>query len=221
MGNYVFTAEALVDAVTRDAADEASRHDVGGSLVPMMVERGDAGYYDFTTNEVPGVPVANRGYWRDVGELDAYHEAHMDLISPVPVFNLYNLEWPIMTWQPPLPPAKFVVDGQPGQALDSLVCTGVIVAGGMVRRSVLSPQVRIESGAEVEGSILLDGVQVGRGAVVRNCILDKNVVVEEGARIGVDAAADRARYTVSRKGIVVVAKNQRVPAEATPAGVRE
>lgn len=212
MGNYIFTASALVDAVTQDANDTASRHDIGGNIVPMMVERGDAAYYDFITNEVPGADDADRGYWRDVGEIDAYYDAHMDLISPVPAFNLYNKDWPIFTWHAPLPPAKFVVDQQPGQALDSMVCAGVIVAGGTVRGSVLSPEVRVDSGAVVEGSILLDGVRVGRGAMVRNAILDKNVVVAPGVQLGVDTETDRSRFTVSRKGIVVVAKNARVEA---------
>jgi glucose-1-phosphate adenylyltransferase len=213
MGNYIFTAGALIDAVTRDAEDESSKHDLGGSIVPQMVERGDAAWYDFSTNDVPGAVDADHGYWRDVGEIDAYYDAHMDLISPVPTFNLYNRDWPIFTWNASLPPAKFVVDDrQPGQALDSLVSAGVIVAGATIRRSVLSPSVRADAGALVENSVLLDNVRIGRGALVRNAILDKGVVVEDGARIGLDADADRARYTVSRCGIAVVGKNQIVRA---------
>jgi glucose-1-phosphate adenylyltransferase len=213
MGNYIFTASALIDAVTADAEDENSKHDLGGSIVPLFVEHGDAAYYDFTRNDVPGAVDADRYYWRDVGEIDAYYDAHMDLISPVPLFNLYNREWPIYTWHRSLPPAKFVVDDrQPGQALDSLVSAGVIVTGATVRRSVLSPAVRAEAGALVENCIVLDDARVGRGAIVRNAILDKNVVVEDGARLGLDPEADRARFTVSRGGIVVVGKNQLVRA---------
>jgi glucose-1-phosphate adenylyltransferase len=213
MGNYVFTASALIDAVNSDAEIESSRHDLGGSIVPMMVERGDAGWYDFTTNHVPGAVESDRGYWRDVGEIDAYYEAQMDLVSPVPVFNLYNQDWPIYTWHPALPPAKFVVDErQPGQALDSLVSAGVIVAGATMRRSVLSPGVRADAGALVEASVLMDNVHIGRGALVRKAILDKNVVVEDGARIGHDLEADQRQFTVSTSGVVVVGKNHVVRA---------
>ncbi len=212
MGNYIFSTKALLDAVVADADDESSSHDLGGSIIPRFVARGDAAYYDFQENLVPGATETDRGYWRDVGEIDAYYDAHMDLITPVPIFNLYNAEWPIHTWQPPLPPAKFVFHYGPGQAFDSLVSAGVIVSGGTVARSILSPDVRVGHGAMVEGSVLLDGVRVGPGAIVRNAILDKNVVVAEGATIGVDAVADRGRFVVSKNGIAVVAKNQRVAA---------
>jgi glucose-1-phosphate adenylyltransferase len=210
MGNYAFTTRTLLEAVSEDAREEASAHDLGGSLVPRLVERGDASVYDFTTNSVPGATDADRGYWRDVGELDAYYAAHMDLISPVPAFNLYNREWPIYSWHAPLPPAKLVVDEHPGQALDSMLSAGVIVAGGTVQHSVLSPEVRVERNALVQGSVLLDGVQVGRGAVIRNAILDKNVEVAPNAQVGVDLARDRERFTVSQNGIVAVGKGQTV-----------
>jgi glucose-1-phosphate adenylyltransferase len=212
MGNYVFSTRTLLNAVSVDASDDSSAHDLGGSIVPHLVEDGDAAVYDFTTNEVPGASDADRGYWRDVGELDAYYDAHMDLISPVPAFNLYNREWPIYSWHLPLPPAKLVVDEQAGHAEDSLLSAGVIIAGGTARRSVLGPEVRVERGALIEGSVLLDGAWVGSGAVVRNAILDKHVRIAPGAKIGVDRAADAARFTVSRNGVAAVGKGQLVDA---------
>jgi glucose-1-phosphate adenylyltransferase len=212
MGIYVFTTAALVDAVTRDAEDGTSKHDVGGSLVPMFVDGGDAAVYDFRANEVPGATPRDRGYWRDVGDLDSYYEASMDLIAPDPIFNLYNADWPIYGWWPTLPPAKFVHDreGRRGQALNSMVCSGVIVSGGTVRRSIISPDVSVHTGALVEGCVLMDGVDVGRRAVVRNTIIDKNVIVPPGAEIGVDAKGDRLRYDVSKGGIVAIGKGQAV-----------
>jgi glucose-1-phosphate adenylyltransferase len=214
MGNYVFTTDTLVEAVTTDAEDANSRHDIGGSIVPMLVARGDATHYDFDTNEVPGASARDRAYWRDVGELDAYYDAHMDLISTEPIFNLYNAQWPIHSWHRPLPPAKFVFDDdwRRGQALDSLVSAGCIISGGTVRRSVLSPGVFVHTGALVERSILMDGVVVGPGAVVRNAIIDKDVTVPAGTKLGVDLEADRQHFTVSGRGIVVIGKGQEVPA---------
>ena len=212
MGNYVFTAQALVEAVTTDSLSQSSRHDVGGDLIPMLVERGDAAVYDFSANKVPGATERDAGYWRDVGTLDAYYDAHMDLVSVHPVFNLYNHRWPIHTWVGSVPPAKFVFDsdGRRGMAVDTMVSGGVIVSGGMVRRSVLSPGVRVHSYAEVDSSVLLDNVKIGRNAVVRNAIIDKNVEVPEGARIGVNPELDRSRFTVSEGGIVVIGKNEKV-----------
>ena len=212
MGNYVFTTEALIDAVTRDARNESSRHDLGGDIIPMLVERGEAYVYDFTTNEVPGDLAHDRGYWRDVGTLDAYHDAHMDLTSVTPAFSLYNAEWPILSWPDPLPPAKFVFEeeGRTGSAVDSLVCAGVIVSGGHVRRSILSPGVRVHSYAEVDSCVLLHGVDIGRHAIVRNAIIDKHVHIPDGAQVGVDLDADRERFTVSPGGVVVIGKGQKV-----------
>jgi glucose-1-phosphate adenylyltransferase len=214
MGNYVFTTSTLIEAVSLDAADDSSRHDLGGDIAPALVTRGDAEVYDFAANEVPGATDRDRGYWRDVGTLDAYYDAHMDLISVRPVFNLYNDRWPILTWHEPLPPAKFVLEapGSVGQAIDSMVCAGVIVSGGTVRRSVLSPGVRVREGALVEDSVLMHSVDVGPGAVVRRAIVDKNVQIPEGARIGLETERDRERFNVSPGGIVVIGKGQKIDA---------
>jgi glucose-1-phosphate adenylyltransferase len=214
MGNYVFSTEALIDAVTEDASDESSKHDMGGSIVPMLVARGEAQVYDFSRNDVPGASEVERGYWRDVGTLDAYFDAHMDLISVEPEFNLYNRAWPILTWPEPLPPAKFVFDDDDrrGQALDSMVCAGVVISGATVRRSVLSPGAHLHSNALVEDAVILQGTDVGRDAIVRRAIVDKNVRIAEGAKVGVDPEADRERFTVSEGGIVVIPKGETVAA---------
>jgi glucose-1-phosphate adenylyltransferase len=214
MGNYIFTTEPLVTALHSDAENEHSRHDMGGDIIPAMVATRDAHVYDFSSNHVPGSTDRDRAYWRDVGTLDSYYEASMDLVSVHPVFNLYNLEWPIFTSYPQLPPAKFVFEepDRSGRALDSLVSNGVIVTGGTVRRSVLSPGVLVNSGL-VEDSVLMNDVVVEHGAVVRRAILDKNVQVAAGASIGVDPEADRRRFTISDRGVVVVAKGVKVAAD--------
>jgi glucose-1-phosphate adenylyltransferase len=206
MGNYVFRTDALIEALRRDAADEQSIHDMGGSIMPMMVEKGSAYVYDFADNDVPGATERDRGYWRDVGTIDAYYDSHMDLVAVHPIFNLYNRQWPIFTSHPQLPPAKFV---EGGMAQESVVSSGAILSGSTVRHSVVSPGVTIQAGSYIEGAVLMDNVQIGRGAVVRGAILDKNVIVPDGAHIGVDLELDRQRYSVSAGGFVVLGKSQR------------
>jgi glucose-1-phosphate adenylyltransferase len=213
MGNYVFDTQTLIDVVKEDAQDPDSRHDVGGNIIPKLVAAGRAHVYDFADNLVPGSTDRDRGYWRDVGTLDAFYEAHMDLISVHPVFNLYNREWPIYTGHDPLPPAKFVFndEGRRGYAIDSMVSPGAILSGGTAQRSILSPGVHLDAGAEVCDSVLMDGVRVGRGAIIRHAIIDKNVVVPDNARIGVDLDHDRQRFTVTESGVRVIEKKQAIP----------
>jgi len=203
MGNYVFTTSSLIEALKIDAADESSIHDMGGNIIPMFVNRGSAHVYDFARNDIPGATARDRGYWRDVGTLDAYMDAHMDLVSLEPIFNLYNREWPILSFPATLPPAKFVEDGT---ARDSMIGTGTIVSGATVVGSVVSDDVRIGTGSRVEGSVILPGVRIGQNAVVRHSILDKNVIVPDGAKVGVDVELDSDLYTVSPGGITVVGK---------------
>ncbi len=214
MGNYLFTTDVLVDALRKDAADAESRHDMGGDIVPMLVGQRAAQVYNFLDNEVPGATERDAGYWRDVGTLDSYFDAHMDLCAVHPVFNLYNNRWPILTQAPSEPPAKFVHDDSDvrvGRALNSLVSNGVIVSGSLVRESVLSPGVRVENWATVERAVVMHNTRIGPRAVVRNAILDKNVIVPEGVQVGVDKQHDRARgFVVSDGGVTVVGKGQLV-----------
>ncbi|HEY1640325.1 MAG TPA: glucose-1-phosphate adenylyltransferase [Streptosporangiaceae bacterium] len=213
MGIYVFNTSVLTDALRQDSADPGSRHDMGGDIVPMLVKEGMAQVYDFQQNQVPGAEERDAGYWRDVGTLDSYFDAHMDLCAVHPIFNLYNDRWPILTHVPSQPPAKFVHDSgdRIGRAINSVVSNGVIVSGGLVRDAVLSPGVRVNSWSRVERAVVLDNTRIGRHAVVENAILDKNVVVPENAVVGVDKEHDRARgFVVSDGGITVVGKGQTV-----------
>ena len=212
MGNYIFRADALVDALREDAQDSNSRHDMGGDIVPRFVESSDAHFYDFYHNEVPGANEHDHAYWRDVGTLDAYYEASMDLVAVQPIFNLYNADWPIYTSPPHLPPAKFVFEepDRNGLAYDSIVSGGTIISGGTVRRSVISPGVFVEQRALVEGSVIMDNARIGENAVVRRAIIDKNVMVEPGAQVGVDRELDASRFTISAGGVVVIGKGEKV-----------
>lgn len=208
MGNYVFSTEVLIEALKIDAGDEGSVHDMGGNIIPMLTNQGMATVYDFDLNIVPGETERDHGYWRDVGTLDAYHDAHMDLVSVHPVFNLYNRKWPILSNLPALPPAKFV---EGGNAHESMVGAGTIVSGAHVRNSVISPDVMIHQGAYVEESVIMPGVRIGPGAVVRKAVLDKFVEVDAYAQLGVDIEGDRNEYTVSEGGVVVIGKGVHVP----------
>lgn len=213
MGNYVFDADVLIDAVQRDGARADSNHDMGGDIVPDFVARGQAAVYDLNQNEVPGATDRDRFYWRDVGTIDSFFEAHQDLIAALPVFNLYNQAWPIYSQQLNSPPAKFVRDGKNtvGTAIDSIVSLGCVVSGGHLERSVLGPWVTIASGARITDSVVFERVEIGANATVQRAILDKDVVVAPGATVGVDHDADRTRgFTVTESGITVVGKGVRV-----------
>ena len=209
MGNYVFDTQTLIDIVTPN--EDEPLFDMGGDVIPALTRQGVAQVYDFSTNVIPGQDERENGYWRDVGTIDAYYEANMDLIAPVPIFNLYNERWPVYTYRKALPPAKVSrgVGGEPAFVDGSLLCQGSIVSGSHVERSIISPRVFIDHDAHVTDSIIMEGVHIGAGARLNRCIIDKNVVIPNFERIGLDRDADSERYTVSDNGIVVIEKERR------------
>lgn len=217
MGNYIFSTAVLLEELNRDAADPNSSHDFGKDILPAMVKRASLYAYDFATNRIPGDPPADQPYWRDVGTLDAYYDANMDLRAVTPQLNLYNRQWPLRTASYSDAPAKFTFDDEQrrGQAIDSIVCGSSIVSGGSVRNSVLGRGVRVHSGAQVEDSVLFDNVDIGRRAKVRRAILDKNVMIPEDATVGYDMERDRKLYHVTESGIVVV-EGHRSHVEVSP-----
>src|SRR6266446_771236 len=214
MGNYLFTTEALVREIVRDAGED-SAHDFGKSIISQMHKRTKVAVYDFATNKIPGQEPKEAGYWRDVGDLDTYYDCNMDLVSVDPKLSLYNSWWPIYTApNHTAAPAKFVFaneeEDRVGHATDSLVSEGCIISGGRVDRSVISPNVRINSYADVSESILFEGVKVGRRARIRRAIIDKYVDIPAGVAIGYDPVEDSKRFSVSPKGIVIVPKGMRL-----------
>jgi glucose-1-phosphate adenylyltransferase len=216
MGNYLFTTDALVQEIVRDAGDPASAHDFGKSIVASIYQRKRVFVYDFAKNVVPGQTERERGYWRDVGSIEAYFQANMDLVDVDPIFSLYNDQWPIFTVQYNYPPAKFVFnsvhDGRVGRATDSLVSEGCIISGGHVHHSILSPKVRVNSYAHVEESILFENVNIGRHARIRRAIIDKHVEIPPHSTIGFDLEKDRKRFHVTDGGIVIIPKGMRIEA---------
>lgn len=212
MGNYIFSTDVLIDVLHADAEDKESGRDIGGDLIPALVASGQAHVYDFTTNVVPGETPRDRHYWRDVGTIDSYYEANMDLVAPHPVFNLYNDHWPVFTSFRTLPPPKIVAHGEygSGDIANSMISQGSIITGARVHDSVLSPNVRIEPGAVVEGAILFDDVHIGANAVVKNAIVDKHVVIPRNRQVGVNRERDTEEFQVSDGGIVAIGKGHKV-----------
>jgi glucose-1-phosphate adenylyltransferase len=211
MGVYVFNPDVLIEALHKDAADDDSAHSMGGNIIPRLARDRAAHAYDFRHNEVPGASARDRSYWRELGTIDAYFNAHMDLCAVTPPFNLYNDSWPVVMRLSCQPPAKFVHQDsdEPGRTVNSVVSTGAIVSGGLIRNSVLSPGVRVAGRSLVNRAVILDNARVHRHAVVERAILDKDVAVLAGATVGVDKEHDRARgFVVSAGGVTVVSKGQ-------------
>ncbi|BDG03628.1 glucose-1-phosphate adenylyltransferase [Anaeromyxobacter oryzae] len=214
MGNYLFTTDSLVQEIVRDAGDPNSAHDFGKSIVASMYQRKRVYVYDFARNVVPGQTERERGYWRDVGSIDAYFQANMDLVAVDPIFSLYNDQWPIFTVQYNYPPAKFVFNNEKehrvGRATDSLVSEGCIISGGHVHHCIVSPKVRVNSYSTVEDSILFENVNIGRHCKIRRAIIDKHVDIPAHTTIGYDLEKDRKHFHVTESGIVIIPKGMRI-----------
>ena len=217
MGNYIFSTHTLLRELQDDAANDKSTHDFGRDILPSLVARSEVFAYNFQSNRIPGEKPEAEVYWRDVGTIDAYYEANMDLRSVSPALNLYNREWPLRTTGFPDPPAKFTFDeeNRRGQAIDSVISGGALLSGGVVRNSVIGRHVRVHAGALVEDSIILDNCDIGRRAKVRRAILDKNVRVPQDGSIGYDLEQDRRVHYVTESGIVVVEGNRSAVEVAT------
>jgi len=207
MGNYIFSTRSLLRLLADDAAEEASSHDFGRDVLPKLADQARIYAYNFRDNRIPGEPDDSQPYWRDVGNIEAYYEANMDLRKVIPALNLYNPEWPLRSASYADPPAKFTFDDENrrGQAIDSIVSGGCILSGGKVRNSILSRGVRVHSGAVVDECVILDNCDIGRRSKLRRAILDKNVRVADDAEIGYDLEHDRQFHHVTESGIVVVA----------------
>lgn len=214
MGNYLFNTDALVKEVVRDAAKESSAHDFGKSIISEMYKHSPVFVYDFATNLVPGAEEKERGFWRDVGNIDVYFQSNLDLVAVDPTFNLYNDKWPIYTHNENYPPAKFVFADQANQrvgyATDSLISEGCIISGAHVNRSILSPKVRVNSYADVDECILFENVNIGRRCKIKRAIIDKNVEIPAGMTIGYNLEEDRRRFHVTTEGVVVIPKGMKV-----------
>lgn len=211
MGNYLFKRDSLEKALEADSVMEGSTHDFGHDIIPMMSKTMNVYAYDFRTNVVPGAEPREKGYWRDVGDLDSYYAANMDLKDFEPVFNFYNQQWPIRTSVHSYPPAKFIHSamGRTGHAINSIVSEGCIISGSTVRDSVLGRNVHIHSFSEISESIILDWVTIGRGCIIHRCIIDKYVQIPPNTQIGINIEEDKKKYLVTESGIVVIARSQK------------
>ncbi|MBN1520927.1 MAG: glucose-1-phosphate adenylyltransferase [Candidatus Aureabacteria bacterium] len=212
MGNYIFKKDIILRELMRGEEENRPEYDFGKHTIPQMIDRCNVFAYDFSRNSHPGMSEKERGYWRDVGTIEAYFEANLDLVSVSPQLNLYNAQWPLHTYHPAYPPAKFVFDKESerrvGHAIDSIVSSGCIISGGKVIKSVLSPGVRVNSYAQVEESILMERVEIGRHCKIRRAIIDKEVSVPEGTVIGYNPNEDRKRFFVTDTGITVIPKKE-------------